>query len=64
MRQGTGVLLHLSRDRGSNLAAAIGAFLPEIGAFAGLGARFLQPFPKSLVNVRNYSNTKIAVNGR
>ena len=34
----------------------------------GFGARFLQPFPKSLVTVKAYSNTKkwpvIAVNGR
>ena len=50
-------------------AAPIGAFFcPEIRAFTGFGARFLQPFPKSLVTVRYYSNTKmaplIAVNGR
>ena len=29
-----------------------------------LGAKFLQPFPKSLVAVKCYSSTKIAVNGR
>ena len=53
----------------STYAAPIGAFFgPEIGAFTGFGARFLQPFPKSLVTVRYYSNTKMAplkaVNGR
>ena len=43
----------------------IGAFFcPEIRAFPGLGARFLQPFPKSLVTVKYYSNTKMAVNSR
>ena len=53
-------------------AAPIGAFLcPEIRAFTGFGARFLQPFPKSLVTVKYHSNTEmvkkwplIAVNGR
>ena len=39
-----------------------GLFCPEIRAFTGFGARFLQPFPKSLVTVRYYSNTKMAVN--
>ena len=34
-------------------AAPIGAFFcPEICAFTGFGARFLQPFPKSLVTVK------------
>ena len=37
-------------------------FCPEIRVFAGLGARFLQPFPKSLETVKYYSNTKVAVN--
>ena len=38
---------------------------PEIRAFMGFGARFLQPFPKSLVTVKYYLNTKkIAGNGR
>ena len=45
--------------------APIGAlFCPEIRAFTGFGARFLQPFPKSLVTVKYCSNTKMAVNGR
>ena len=44
-------------------AAPIGAFFcPEIRAFMGFGARFLQPFPKSLVTVKYYSSTKVAVN--
>ena len=44
-------------------AAPIGAFFcPEIRAFPGFGARLLQPFPKSLVTVKYYSNTKMAVN--
>ena len=30
----------------------------------GFGARFLQPFPRSLVTVKYYSNTKMAVNSR
>ena len=30
----------------------------------GFGARFLQPFPKSLVTVKYYSNTKMAVSNR
>ena len=34
-------------------------FCPEIRAFAGFGARFLQPFSKSLVALKYYSNTKI-----
>ena len=43
-------------------AAPIGAFFcPEICAFT---ARFLQPFPKSLVTVKYYSSTKMAVNSR
>ena len=43
-------------------AAPIGAFFcPEILAFTGFGARFLQPFPKSLVTIRYSSHTK---NGR
>ena len=46
--------------RGPNWAL----FCPEIRAFTGFGARFLQPFPKSLVTVRHYSNTKMAVNSR
>ena len=46
-------------------AAPIGAFFcPEIRAFTGFGARFLQPFPKSLVTVKHHSNTKMAVNSR
>ena len=46
-------------------AAPIGAsFCPEIRAFTASGARFLQPFPKSLVTVEYYSNTKVAVNSR
>ena len=46
-------------------AAPIGAFFcPEIRAFTGAGARFLQPFPKSLVTVKYNSNTKMAVNSR
>ena len=46
-------------------AAPIGAFFcPEIRAFTGVGARFLQPFPKSLVTVKYNSNTKMAVDGR
>ena len=49
-------------------AAPIGAFFcPEIRAFTGFGARFLQPAPKSLVTIKHNSNTKmavIAVNGR
>ena len=46
-------------------AAPIGAFLcPEIRAFTGLEARFLQPLPMSLVTVRHNSNTKMAVNSR
>ena len=49
----------------SNYAAPIGAFLcPEIRAFTGLGARVLQSLPKSLVTVKYYSNTKMAVNSR
>ena len=45
--------------------APIGAFFcPEIRAFKGFGARFLQPIPKSLVTVKHYSNTKMAVNSR
>ena len=42
-------------------------FFPEIPAFTGFGARFLQPFPSFLVTVKCYSNTKwplIAANGR
>ena len=40
-------------------AAPIGAFFClEIRAFTGLGARFLQPFSRSLVTVKYYSNTK------
>ena len=47
---------------GINYAAPIGAFFcPEIRAFT---ARFLQPAPKSLVTVRYYSNTKMAVKSR
>ena len=47
-------------------AAPIGAFFcPEIRAFTGLGgARFLRPFPKSLVTEKCDSNTKLAVNSR
>ena len=46
-------------------ATPIGAFFgPEIRAFTGFGVRFLQPFPKSLVTVKYYSNTKMAVNAR
>ena len=46
-------------------AAPMGAFFcPEIRAFTGVGARFLQPFPKSLVTVKYNSNTKMAVNSR
>ena len=44
-----------------------GFFCAEIRAFTGLGARLLQPFPKSLVSVKYYSNIKwplTAVNGR
>ena len=45
---------------------------PQLGPFfvlkfvrsQGLGARFLQPFPKSLVTVKAYSNTELAINSR
>ena len=45
---------------------------PQLGPFFVLkfvrsrvfGARFLQPFPNSLVTVKYYSNTKMAVNSR
>ena len=45
---------------------------PQLGPFfvlkfvrsRGVGARFLQPFPESLVTVKYYSNTKMAVNSR
>ena len=45
---------------------------PQLGPFFvlkfvrswGFGARFLQPFPKALVTVKHYLNTKMAVNGR
>ena len=48
-----------------NYAAPIGAFFcPEIRSFTGFGARFLQPLPKSLVTIRYYSSTKMAINGR
>ena len=44
--------------------ALIGAFFcPEIRAFTGVGARFRQPFPKSLVTVQYYKSAKMAVNG-
>ena len=56
---------------------ALGSYIlrvakPQLGPFfvlkfvrsRGFGARFLQPFPKSLVTVKAYSNTKMAVNGR
>ena len=47
---------------GDLYAAPIGAFFcPEIRAFS---VRFLQPFPKSFVTVKYYSNTKMAVNSR
>ena len=46
-------------------AAPIGAFsCPEILAFTGFGARFLEPFPKPLVTVKYDLNTKVAVNSR
>ena len=47
--------------RGPNWGLFVG---PEIRAFTGFGARFLHPFPKSLVTVRYYSNTKMPVNCR
>ena len=55
-------------QRGKNVpkcyAAPIGAFFgPELRAFTGFGVRFLQPSPESLVTVKCYSNTKMAVNG-
>ena len=45
---------------------------PQLGPFFvlkfvrswGFGARFLQPLPKSLVTVKYFSNTKMAVNSR
>ena len=52
-REGRGLQL-----RGPNW----GLFWPEIRAFTGFGARFLQRFPKSLATVKYYSNTK-TVNG-
>ena len=46
----------------TSYAALTGAsfFCPEIRAFTGFGARFLQPFPESLVTVllKYYANTK------
>ena len=48
----------------------VGTGKAEIRAFPGSGARFLQPFPKSLVTFQYYSNKNgrqclsIAVNGR
>ena len=39
-------------------------FCPEIRAFTGFRARFLQAFPKSLVTVKYYSNTIMAINSR
>ena len=46
-------------------AAPIGAFFClEIRASTGFGARFLQPFPKSLVTIKYFLNTKMAINSR
>ena len=57
-----GLLRGCLPGKGMYYAAPIGAFFcPEIRAFTGFGARFLQPFPKSLETVRYYSHTK---NGR
>ena len=55
----------MNREEPDRYADPIGAFFcPEIRAFTGVGARFLQQFPKSLVTVKCYSNTKMAVNSR
>ena len=52
-------------ERDKSYAAPIGAFsCPEIRAFTGFGARFLQPFPKFLVTVKYYSNSKMPINSR
>ena len=64
---GSKLCLSLSFKAGHPKAyvAPIGAFFcPEIRAFTGFGARFLQPFLKSLVTVKCSSWPLIAVNGR
>ena len=44
---------------GAHYAAPVRAiFCPEIRAFTGFGARFLQPFPKSLVTVKSLQTQK------
>ena len=39
-------------------------FVLKFARSRGFGARFLQPLPKSLVTLKYFSNTKMAVNSR
>ena len=69
---GTGDSQHDSRESIRANHSQLKLTRPQLGPFfvlkfvrsRGLGARFLHPFLKSLVTVKYYSNTKMAVNSR